>query len=69
MPVRLLLLVIILSFNQLRVLAQSKSTPSRQDTLKGTITKDREWWDLKYYAIAIEPDFKRKSIQGKVVLL
>lgn len=27
---------------------------SRQDTLTGTITPEREWWDLTYYHLSIK---------------
>ena len=37
----------------------SAQTPefTRQDTLRGSITKERKWWDLKFYHldIAIHP--------------
>jgi len=38
---------------------------TRQDTLRGSITPEREWWDLTYYHldIAVNPD--EKSIKGK----
>ncbi|WP_288884087.1 M1 family metallopeptidase [Pedobacter panaciterrae] len=65
MPLRFLLFLLILICHQAGLFAQSVSVPSRQDTLKGSITKDREWWDIKYYALAIEPDFGKKTIQGK----
>ena len=37
---------------------------TRQDTLRGSITPEREWWDVTYYHldIAIDPD--KKSISG-----
>jgi len=37
---------------------------TRQDTLRGSITPEREWWDLTYYDLAIEFDEKKKSIIG-----
>ena len=41
-----------------------ESIPSRQDTLKGSITPGREWWDLQYYALRVTPDYETKTIRG-----
>lgn len=40
-------------------------TFTRQDTLRGTITVQRAWWDLKHYHLDIEIDPKTKTIKGK----
>lgn len=46
--------------------AQQAGVPySRQDSLRGSITPERAWWDLVYYHLDIEVDPKHKSIQGK----
>ena len=37
---------------------------SRQDSLRGVITPEREWWDLSYYKLDIAVDIEKKSIQG-----
>ena len=41
-------------------LMEDKLLPTRQDTLRGSITPEREWWDLTYYHldIKVEPDDK-----------
>jgi aminopeptidase N len=41
-----------------------KNKTSRQDTLRGSITPERSWWDLNYYHlnIAVNPD--KKQIKG-----
>jgi aminopeptidase N len=50
-----------------------KDNFTRQDTLRGTITPEREWWDLTYYHldIKVKPDEKyisgKNSIQYKVL--
>ena len=33
---------------------EDKLIPSRQDSLRGSITTEREWWDLTYYHLDIE---------------
>jgi aminopeptidase N len=35
-----------------------------QDTLRGSITAEREWWDLIYYHLDIAIDIEKQSIQG-----
>jgi aminopeptidase N len=37
---------------------------TRQDTLRGSISPERAWWDLSYYDLAIEFDISKKSIKG-----
>lgn len=37
---------------------------SRQDTLRGTITKERSWWDLQKYELTVSVNPAAKSIKG-----
>ncbi len=37
---------------------------TRQDTLRGSITPERAWWDLTYYDLAIDFDIDHKFIRG-----
>ena len=37
----------------------------RKDSLRGSITKERAWWDLLHYDIAVNVDIDKKSISGK----
>ena len=37
---------------------------THQDTLRGSITPEREWWDLTYYDLAVEFDAVKKYIKG-----
>lgn len=49
--------------------AQLLSGPNkytRADTLRGTINPERAWWDVKHYAVYVEPNFEEKTIEGKV---
>jgi len=39
-------------------------TFSRQDSLRGSITLEREWWDLRYYHLNIKVNLKDSTIQG-----
>jgi aminopeptidase N len=45
--------------------SQSKSY-TYQDTLRGSLGKERTWWDVTHYAVSVEPDFEKKHILGKV---
>ena len=45
-------------------LMEDKLIPSRQDSLRGSITAEREWWDLTYYHLDIEVNPDKKYIQG-----
>ncbi len=38
---------------------------TRQDSLRGSITPEREWWDLTYYHLDIAVDPDNRSIKGK----
>jgi aminopeptidase N len=38
---------------------------TRQDTLFGSNTPQRAWWDVKHYAITVAPDFSTKTIRGR----
>lgn len=44
---------------------QEKTEFTRQDTLRGSITPEREWWDLTYYHLDIEVKPDQKFISGK----
>jgi hypothetical protein len=37
---------------------------TRADTLRGSITPERAWWDLNYYHLAVEVFPETKSIKG-----
>jgi aminopeptidase N len=46
-------------------LQQEKRTFTEQDTLRGSITPERAWWDLNYYHLDIEVKPDEKYIAGK----
>ncbi len=37
----------------------------RQDTLRGSVTPERAWWDLTYYHLDIEVDPAERTIEGR----
>ncbi len=64
---KLKILLIVLSFSSYlsAQLLQDKHNFTRQDTLRGSITPEREWWDLTYYHLDIEVKPDEKFISGK----
>jgi aminopeptidase N len=42
-----------------------ESSFTHQDTLRGSITPEREWWDVTYYHLDISVDLDKKFIKGK----
>lgn len=70
MPFRFIITIILLLFNFL-IFAQQ--TFRKQDTLRGSVTPERAWWDLTYYHldISVKPDEKyisgKNTIQYKVL--
>ena len=42
----------------------SKNEVSRADRLRGSITPEREWWDLKHYDLSVEVFPESRTIKG-----
>ena len=60
---KLLLLAILISgVSQAQFFEEAK--PTKIDTLKGSNTEFRNFWDVKKYDIVLEPNFEAKSIKG-----
>ena len=53
------------SINVSSQILNNKQVPHRQDILRGSITKERAWWNVLKYDITVTPDFVSKSIKGK----
>ena len=45
-------------------LFEHKEKFTRQDSLRGSVTPERAWWDLKHYSLSVEVFPKKKSIKG-----
>ena len=52
------------SANAQGLLNKSEAVFTHQDTLRGSITKERAWWDLKYYHLDVKVNPKDKTITG-----
>jgi aminopeptidase N len=62
-----LLLIIALWYFQPFLFAQlsaNKKEFTHSDTLRGSITAERAWWDVLRYDIQVKPDYDLKSIAG-----
>lgn len=63
MLTRKLLAVAGASLLTLAASAQTK-TFTLADTLRGSLTPERTWWDIQRYDLAVKPDYKSKTISG-----
>ncbi len=64
MKIHFLILIVTLAI--LSISAQSQEQQfTHQDTLRGSITPERAWWDLTYYHLDITVDPENKFIKGK----
>lgn len=62
LPAQYLAFLMLFGFSHL---AQSQQdTYSRQDSLRGSITPQRAWWDLQHYDLSVTIDTATKSISG-----
>ena len=59
-----LTILTVLFFGDIPILAQDHQY-TRQDSLRGSITPERIWWDLTYYHLDVNVDIDNKFISGK----
>ncbi|NTS40987.1 M1 family metallopeptidase [Flavisolibacter sp. BT320] len=41
---------------------------TRADSLRGSLNKDRTWWNVLHYDITVQPDYNGKTIRGRNVI-
>jgi len=61
--IKITLITLIILWSGCCLFAQEK-TFTRQDTLRGSITPERVWWDLTYYHLDIKVNPKNQTING-----
>lgn len=62
----LVFILLCISANTIQAqLLSEKHNFTRQDTLRGSITPERAWWDLTYYHLDIKVNPEQKFISGK----
>ena len=45
--------------------AEAQSTKfTSDDTLRGTLNRERSWWNVQHYTIFVQPDYIGKKIKG-----
>jgi hypothetical protein len=55
-------------FVQVPAPAQDAGPVSRQETLRGSITPEREWWDVQHYDLSVRFVPAQRSISGSNVI-
>src|ERR1044072_6991664 len=53
MRLKIVVIVVLLLTGATSLLAQSEPV-TRQETLRGSVTPEREWWDLLHYHLKVE---------------
>lgn len=48
--------------------AQKPETFTHADTLRGSVTPERAWWDVMKYDISVQPNYKSKTISASVTM-
>jgi aminopeptidase N len=47
---------------------RAQTTFTHADTLRGSVTPERAWWDLLHYDLRVEPDLAARTIQGSNIV-
>ncbi|HVS97769.1 MAG TPA: M1 family metallopeptidase [Puia sp.] len=50
---------------QAQLLTPEKEAYTHEDSLRGTITPERAWWNLLKYELSVTPDYDAKSVHGE----
>jgi aminopeptidase N len=64
---KITILLLMTSFSVIKaqgLLNKNETTFTRQDSLRGRVTKERAWWDLKHYHLAIKVNPADSTISG-----
>ncbi len=66
---KIFFLVCLFAYNS-STIAQDIATASfsRADTMRGSITSGRNWWDVQRYDIIVKPDYATKTITGQTTI-
>jgi aminopeptidase N len=61
-------LLIITKENLFAQQAEKQMAFTHADTLRGTITPERAWWNVLRYDISVKPDYINKTIEGENII-
>src|SRR5690349_1893262 len=64
----LLLLLATIIFTTASNAQQGPQKFSHLDTLFGSNTPQRSWWDVQRYDVLVKPDYNKKTITGKTTI-
>src|SRR5687768_4219438 len=64
----LYLFLLLIAFSLTSVAQEGKPVYTRQDSLAGSNTPGRSWWDAQRYDVVVNPDYATKSIKGRVTI-
>ncbi|RYY18581.1 MAG: M1 family peptidase, partial [Chitinophagaceae bacterium] len=56
--------LLLLSFLHQYLSAQPARHYTHADTLRGSVTRSRNWWDVQRYDLQFKPDYSAKTIAG-----
>jgi aminopeptidase N len=59
---------VLLVFCILPALLFSQNTFTHDDTLRGSITRERAWWDLTYYELRVRVDPDKQRLEGSTTI-
>jgi aminopeptidase N len=59
---------LLLFFVALPTLFFAQNTFTHDDTLRGSITRERAWWDLTYYELRVRVDPDKQSLEGSTTV-
>jgi len=62
------IILIILIFSVLSPLELMSQNFTRKDSLMGSVTAERAWWDLLHYEIDVSVDVQNKAIEGQNII-
>jgi len=65
---RLHLILLTLVVSPIAYAQPGMKTFSHADTLRGSITSERAWWDVLRYDITVKPDYKSRTTKGRNVI-
>jgi len=62
--IRKIVTIVLIIFGLVVEIIAQERIFTRQDTLRGTITLERAWWDLTYYHLSVNVDPADSSFTG-----
>jgi aminopeptidase N len=68
MKLLVLCFTVLFFYNGVAQLLNPAHTFTHQDTLRGSITPERSWWDVLKYDITVMPEYTTKTITGSVAI-